>query len=330
MKNGNSVIYQAKEKCRHAFFLTFFIFLIFPTFLFSNDDIPDRKGTQPYRKGNAVTYSFSGGRFGDNLVAYFHAKWIAMKYQLPFLYKPFPLSDQLQMDVMDERWSAALKFRYKIVVRHESEIRRTPASTLYIIPFFPELKYEFLNQWIGKLYFDVDWDDPAFKAEMIRCMTPKTPIPTVPLPQDRKTVGMHVRRGGGYDHKYALINSPLRFPPDSYYIECLTLVLKRLKDMPVYVYLLTDDATPEKLVNQYKAHFTDYPNVEFGCRATGNHYDANVLTDFLTIPKFDCFIGSGSNFSLMATKLGNYEILTCPVHVKVVNNVPFIDQIDIR
>lgn len=279
---------------------------------------------------NAVTYSFSGGRFGDNLMAYFHAKWIAMKYRLPFLYKPFPFSDQLQMDLRDARWSAAYRFKHKVIVQDEREIKTTPSSTLYIIPFFPELKFEFLTDWKGTLYFDVDWEDPIFKEELIQCLTPKQPIPTVPLPKDRKTIGMHVRRGGGYDHKLAPINCPLKFPPDSYYVECLAHILETLENEPVYVYVLTDDPHPEKIVNQYRTYFFNYGNVEFGYRVKGNHHDANILTDFFTISKFNYFIGSGSNFSLMATHLGSYEILTIPVHANTVDGIVTIDQIEIK
>lgn len=304
--------------------------LVFPIFLFAENDPPERKSSIKYEAGNAITYSFSGGRFGDNLLAYFHAKWIAMKYEIPFFYKPFPLSELLQMDTRDVRWSQSYRFKHKVIIRHENEIKKSASSTLYIIPFFPEFKFEFLNQWKGKLYFEVEWEDPIFKEELIQCMTSKEPIPTIPLPQDRKTVGMHVRRGGGYDHKDAMINSPLKFPPDSYYIECLSLLLEIFKNERLYVYLLTDDPHPEKLVSQYKGYFAEYGNVEFACRETGNHYNSNILIDFFTIPKFDCFIGSGSNFSLMAKQLGNYEIEIFPAHAKTVNGVVTIDQIDVR
>ena len=46
---------------------------------------------------SAVTYTFSGGRFGDNLLSYSRAKYVASLYGIPLLYIPFPYSDYLMM-----------------------------------------------------------------------------------------------------------------------------------------------------------------------------------------------------------------------------------------
>ncbi len=264
------------------------------------------------------------------MVAYFHAKWIAMKYHLPFLYKPFPYSDQLGMDTRNVPWSKAYQFKRRVVIRSEREINPNASSTLFIVPYFPELKYELATSWKGKFHFSMDLEDPVFKQELIRCLTPKDPIPTIPLPVDRKTVGMHVRRGGGYDHKNAHLKDPIRFPPDSYFTESLSLVINHFPNEPLYVYVLTDDPHPEDLLKRYKECFAGYDNIEFACRTSGNHYDANVLTDFFTIPKFDSFIGSGSHFSVMAAKLGDYDVLIFPVHATIVDGIVTIDQIDVK
>ncbi|MFA5306719.1 MAG: hypothetical protein WC365_04680, partial [Candidatus Babeliales bacterium] len=47
---------------------------------------------------SAVTYGLSGGRFGDNLLCYVHAKWISYKYHIPLLYFPFEYSSHLVFD----------------------------------------------------------------------------------------------------------------------------------------------------------------------------------------------------------------------------------------
>ncbi|HEV7737800.1 MAG TPA: hypothetical protein VGO47_10580, partial [Chlamydiales bacterium] len=62
----------------------YFCIITFSLFLHSLCANPD--STQ------AITYEFSGGRFGDNLLAYFHAKWVSYKYNIPFFYKEFPYS----------------------------------------------------------------------------------------------------------------------------------------------------------------------------------------------------------------------------------------------
>ena len=51
----------------------------------------------PVEAPKAVTYDFSGGRFGDNLISYLHGKWVAHVLNLTFLYRPFEFSDKLEM-----------------------------------------------------------------------------------------------------------------------------------------------------------------------------------------------------------------------------------------
>ena len=40
-----------------------------------------------------ITYALSGGRLGDNLIAYLHARWVAITYDLPFVFKEFPYAN---------------------------------------------------------------------------------------------------------------------------------------------------------------------------------------------------------------------------------------------
>src|ERR1700728_1817882 len=69
--------------------------------------IPKAKPTPPAQniskaRQSYITYALSGGRFGDNLLAFMHAKWFSYRFKLPLLYKPFPYSDQLQLS-LDEK-----------------------------------------------------------------------------------------------------------------------------------------------------------------------------------------------------------------------------------
>ena len=71
-------------------------------------------------KAAGVTYTFSGGRFGDNLISYLHAKWVAYRAGVPLLYKPFGYSGMLVMDEEEERFEggATVTLRdWKDVVR---------------------------------------------------------------------------------------------------------------------------------------------------------------------------------------------------------------------
>ncbi len=50
----------------------------------------------------AVTYDFSGGRLGDNLISFSHVLWASYKYEVPLLYRSFKYSDQLQLHKLHE------------------------------------------------------------------------------------------------------------------------------------------------------------------------------------------------------------------------------------
>ena len=45
----------------------------------------------------AVTYDFSGGRLGDNLISFSHVLWASYKYEVPLLYRSFKYSDMLRL-----------------------------------------------------------------------------------------------------------------------------------------------------------------------------------------------------------------------------------------
>lgn len=291
--------------------------------------IPFLSPSNGFQEGNAITYSFSGGRFGDNLMAYLHAKWIAYKYGLPFLYIPFPFSDQLMLDDMNQKESPLFKFRQKPTISNENQIQTDPISTLYVVPYFPECYFEFEALNLAYLpYFQVDWEDPGFRAEVIKCLTPKEPVETVDLPQDCMTIGVHVRRGGGMDGPNILSTWPLKFPPDSYYTSQIARIAALFPDKKIYVHILTDDLNPKAIMQQFRKTLRN-PNLRFGCRKENNNPKSNVLEDFYTIPKFDCLIVCQSNFSIVSSKMADYAILIAPVHAKLSGNKYVIDGVEL-
>ncbi|MBS0656015.1 MAG: hypothetical protein JSR46_09575, partial [Verrucomicrobia bacterium] len=184
-------------------------------------------------------------------------------------------------------------------------------GTLFVVPYFPECSYDRPR---FPLSFDVPWDDPQFKAEIIRSISSKKSLKTLDLPKNMITVCVHVRRGGGYvgDNKKAFDRLPLKFPPDSYYLEQIQRVSEIFKDQPLYIYIMTDAQRPFSIAQKY-AKILNNPNLVFDYRKKGNRHDANVLEDFFSISKFDCAILCQSNFSLMASKLGNYKVLIEPL-----------------
>lgn len=282
-----------------------------------------------FQEGNAITYSFSGGRLGDNLISYLHAKWISYQYKLPLLYQPFQFSDQFNLHDLEQPMGDLFTFRNVVTIKNENEIYTRPNSTLFIIPFFPESKYEFETLDLQHLpYFKVIWDNPDFQNELIQCLTPKQPVNTINLPKNCITVGVHVRRGGGWDGPGMHKALPLKFPPDTYYIQQIDRIARTFYKQPLYIYVMTDDLNPQSIVDEYKKYL-NYPNVTYACRTADNNHYSNILEDFFSITKFDCLILPQSNFSVVASKLSDYLFIATPNHANITHEKPVIDDITI-
>jgi hypothetical protein len=287
----------------------------------------EHKGVQ----GNGITYSLHKGRLGDNLCAYLHAKWLAYKCHLPLYYRSFHYSKLFSFaDEHQPLKKHHKKFKARIKTADESEINSKQNSSLFVVPFFPENTEHIFDHegrhltWVPS--FQVDWEDPEFLAEVRKSLTPKDPITTPTLPTDFLTVGVHVRRGGGFDSLQERLRVPLKFPPDSYYIEQIERVSKIFKDRRLYVYILTDDLDPESIVNKYRAALNN-SNIHFDYRKTDNGPSQNVLEDFFFMTKFDCLVICQSNFSLMASKLADFALVITPTHPTLINGEVVIDEV---
>ena len=224
---------------------------------------------------SAVTYSFSGGRFGDNLMAYSHARYVAYKYGCSFLYRPFHYSDQLSMHTMHEMYQGSDK--YKDIITYPKHHKGTlqladlrinkNENNLYVIRYFSECKEA--NLRLKMWHFDVDWNDKEFIHLLKKEIAPAFPLQKLSLPKHVVTVAVHIRRGGTYDKLYQTVKrssiqnesqplaltlptdsfyysdhtvnadkrNPLKFPPDSFYIEHIKKVSTLFKDAPLYVHL---------------------------------------------------------------------------------------------
>lgn len=267
---------------------------------------------------SCVTYKFSGGRFGDNLVAYAHALWVSHKVGLPLLYRPFDYSDQLMMHVLDAPCDQQRVQQFKNITLPSYDLLYDKhiimPETLYIVPYFSEFIVD--NCPDQALFLEINWHDQQFLEKLRERIKPRFSITSMNLPSDKVTVAVHVRKGGGTDFPpkdgpHPGIMFPLKFPPDEYYIDQLKFIYDVLGQQPLYVYIFTDDFEPALIAQKYKRALAG-KNIEFDCRVVGNHRDLNVLEDFFALQQFDCLVMAASNFSYMASKLGKYKITCLP------------------
>lgn len=307
------------------------------------------------RQKSAVTYLDKwSGRLGDNLLMYIKAKWIAWSMGMPFYYKPFKYSDQFMLHDLDIRWEQTQMENFLYVenlgekkegcqdwyINIQKYIKRD-AKILYVVHYLFQpynwgtVAEEYESQEITM------WQDmmanEEFRQELGRVLSPRVPMENMFIPENKITVAVHVRKGGGFDKPllslqsyggaaekkcvscycdvskkyYADINFPLKFPPDAFYIDQIQKISKRFRHAPMYVHIFTDDPDPVSLTEGYKAA-VGLSNIEFGCRKEGNHHDKNVLEDLFAMARFDCLIRSGSNFPQIAQLIGNHQVVIYP------------------
>ncbi len=285
-----------------------------------------------------ITYELSGGRFGDNLVAYCHAKWLSLKNNIPLLFKPFEYSNQLAMHYLDEHINIT-QINKKVLLQKDLHLKEE-SDSIYSVPYFGEdiTEHRTNPHWI---YFEVDWKDPEFKKELQKLIDPiDINVKKINLSSDYINVAVHIRQGGGYDQPlsnagnksivFADFDFPLKFPPITFYIDQIKKISEIFKHSKIYLYIFTDDKNPELLVSNIKSQLSNYNNLTFDFRRKNNAHNRNVVSDFFAITQFDCLIRSQSNFSLMASKIGNYKVEIFPIdYISGKNKKPIINKIKI-
>lgn len=272
-------------------------------------------------EASAVTYEL-GDRLGDNLVSYCHAKWISYVYGIPLRYTPFKYSEYLMLSKIHKKRD---KNEFKNVVNYPGFLKRKidisslnihkDSQSLYVIPYFPETRRDALVS--GFTYFDINWKDEEFLKQLREEIKPINQIPQLQLPKDVITVCVHLRKGSGPDGiLFKNSNSPMRFPPDSYYIEQIKRVSHHFKNKPLYVHIFTDHKAPAQLVQKYKAAI-NLPNITYNCCVMDSGPDLVVLEDFFNMTLFDCIIRPESHFSIMAAELSHAKLIIYPTDFKM-------------
>ncbi len=276
-----------------------------------------------------VTYTKSGGRFGDNLITYMHAKWISYKYQIPLLYDPFPYSDQLQLHKEERLYNDSIKNTVNhiqtVVTLVNSQINKN-SSTLYIIPYYPESLYE-VSMDANLAYMPINWEDINFKQILKQHIKPVTELPKLNLPNDRIAVAVHLRLGDPFFHSTPRLF--LKFPSLEFYIAQIKRMSKLLQDQPMYVYLFTDHPNPTELMKTIQEEI-NAPHIQFDCRREVPGTDTNMLEDFFALTQFDCLVRPDSNFSIAAEKISDFKIIIYPLNPLTDGDKNDVDMVGIK
>lgn len=276
---------------------------------------------------SAVTYDFSGGRLGDNLVAYLHAKWLSYKYQMPFYFREFSYSDQFDLH-FSEPLKGEAKNQYDEVMALDPshpEIMTTKSSALFVLPYYQDTKDTLMDPKFTPVL--VDWDDPEFKKIIQKKLRFVHRPKEFAIPKNRISVAVHVRKGGGFDTPDVFLSQPLKFPPNSYYIEQIKRIYNLLNRRPLYVHIFTDDLFPSKLLKEFK-NATKFMNIEYGAREKATRYVNTMFDDLYMISQFRCIIRPDSNFSFVAAKMSNCKLEIYPAHAEIIGSKVRIDKVE--
>lgn len=236
-------------------------------------------------------------RLGNALISYINCKYLSYKYNIPFLYRPFPYSDQFAFhdkEISRENWEHL--FKNNKTLKEEGDFNSD--STFLLVPYFRE--GPLAHRW--SLTFYPDFNDQVFSSLIKEMLKPRFEFETLQLPSDTINIVLHVRRGGDFDSQETVNRLPVKFPPDEYFIETLKQMSDFLNNASIYAHIMTDDLKPEILLNKYKKELKEYKNIRLGYKTL------DVMGDFFSIPKFDCMIRGDSTFSIVAAHLGNFII----------------------
>ena len=248
---------------------------------------------------DAVTYPDGGGRFGDRLIAYIHAKWIAFRDRVPLLYHPFPYSEFLVLSQEEMHVAEAAHFLHP--------------SQIFVCPYFPESDYELqFDEWKDQ-YFSVDFENQEFLWTLRKMIAPLRPLHCTRPPKNQLSIAIHVREGSGHDPMNLSLHFPYKSPPFCFYSTCLNRVLEILGEKPVFCFIFTDAKDPAAVAQRLAKDVpANYP-ISFHYREPNSSCSNSVLEDFFSFQNFDILIRPDSNFSIVPSLLHSFAIVCSPL-----------------
>lgn len=292
-----------------------------------------------------ITYEFSGGRFGDNIIAYSKAKFISFKFNLPFIYKSFPHSDQLTMHIKEKNNHNYYPTNIclhnishlpqnnmdTLIISRINTIIREQSQSIKIIDIEPtNPRWECF--WIDEIYEKIH-EYPEFGKQLKNMLTPINPPAPPSFPSDHISVAVHIRKGKGHGYDFPIISTqiydinnlsdkithrgfvaadsvwPLRFVPEQFYIDQIKKLSNLLNHPELFIQIFTDDPLPQQLVQRIQSHCKlDNLHISLG----NIRGDTGIIEDIYAMSHFDCLIRPSSHFSGVAQFLGNHKLIIRP------------------
>lgn len=264
---------------------------------------------------SALSNEVTEHRLGDQLLTYFRTKWIARKMEIPFLLTPFKFSQEFALHANENKTGKGFLYKKKKMLFDLEEGLEQAVSTLWVLPFVPLSKYEYVLQNRRAPYVELDWDHPEVRQMVADALVPNRKVDEVMPPPGMLSIALHLRKGGAFKQDDLVKEQlPLKFPSDAFMLQQLKRIAKIFPDSPLYIFIFTDDLDPAGLARHYAEKLNE-PRAVFDFRKT-NHLSADekMLSDFYSFKNFDCLLRPISHFSFIAGKLGRFSLEISPYH----------------
>src|SRR3989344_5126733 len=284
---------------------------------------------------HAISYE-GGDRFGDRLLVYAQARYLAYLTEIPFLYRPFPYSECITAEHQSHPFD-----RYKVLCRTVEHLQSaesfreffrkirdpTAPSTLFVVEYFPSDISEWDLDLSRSLLLHIPWEEVGFSRYLKSCLSPRIPIPDL-TKKNRLNVAVHVRTlSGGDTVESAYIPLPLKFPTGDYHKRQIWKVYEWNLRQPLHVFFFTDSKDPLSILEEFRRDFPE--DIEFGIQELEHADTDHVVEDFFAMQKFDVLIATQSNFSAMASRLRTFDMVFYPVHVTGIYPNARVDRVQV-
>ncbi|RTL05884.1 hypothetical protein EKK58_06625 [Candidatus Dependentiae bacterium] len=287
-----------------------------------------------YLDGAFVQYILSQGRFGDQLLAYAKAQYVANMYDLQLLYTPFDYSFYIGLHYAQLPHATDYQHSLQeVMVDQNTVVNSLNSKTVYTVNL--STKHKDITSLDSLFLYSLE--NEQFKNSIKRMLTPAIKIHPISWPKDCITVALHVRKPSGHDTKLSskqiynvddyknieptLIEKirtmpsdkryPHKFPPDQYYIDQINRLEDLFPDKAIYVYLFTDYKDPEMLVELYKPYIKN-KNIILKCHTKQQQAYMRFIDDYYNMAQTDCLIRPSSNFSRAAQFIGDHKVIIYP------------------
>jgi hypothetical protein len=271
---------------------------------------------------HAISYDLGGGRFGDKLLGYSQARYLSYITHVPFLYRAFPYSEQLTVEFQALAYDQyASKYAHTFHINSSKTLTecltkiRNPQTppTLFILDYFPSDISEWEKDHSRQLLLNIPWHDPDFFTYLKQSTQPRIAIPHLKQ-NGRLNVADHVRTLSGADTPdTSMVAFPLKHPDLEYHKRQIRRVYEWNLGRPMHVFLFSDTKDPSQLLQDFRRAFRREDitfDIQYHNRVDTDH----VLQDFFAMQQFDVLIATQSNFSMMAARLGSFDMVLFPVH----------------